>query len=239
MAHQLEAPGSDGAPEWHSLYRSRGDEVAEQRPVFTGDVFFDVPLAGADAAKNVIILQHPCAIRRDGVELMARLLVAGVNPSSILVPSKWAGGHYRQLPLAALRPGQEPEDYAAFFTRHHLATPDELAEGKRVACMSQVGINLLLQRWVHHNSRAVIPTQQYQQVSAPQFEEADLVEDWCLEREDDGIPLPTAAREIDWWLSERAEEGISRRDRLNDEQLRSQVRQEMRAHLRETRAAAR
>lgn len=236
MAHELDAPGSDDAPDWASLYRARGDEVSEHRPVFTGDVFFDVAVDAEDTPKNVIVLQHPCAIRMDGVTLMPKLLVAEVNPDGILKPSKWVGGHYKLLPLAALRPGEKPENFAAFFTKHHLVTPEQLTAGGRLACMSQIGVNLLLQRWVHHNSRAIIPTQQYQEVSAPQFEEADLTEDWCMEREDDGIDVELATREVDEWLSERDESGVSRRDRLNDEQQRSQTRKDLRAYLRQVRS---
>jgi hypothetical protein len=238
MTHQLEAPGEDESPEWDSLYRARGDEVSEHRPVFTGDVFFGVNVAGEAGPKNVMILQHPCAIRLDGVRLMPKLLVAEVTASGVLEPSRWAGGYYKQLPLAALRPGEKTEHFAAFFTKHHLVTPEELDGGYRVACMSQVGVNLLLQRWVHHNSRAVIPTDDYQAVSAPQFEEADLTEDWCIDREEDGVDINSATLEVDVWLSDRKEGSPSRRERLNDDQQRSQIRQDLRGHLRALRAAA-
>jgi hypothetical protein len=232
MADQLEAPGSDAVPEWSSLYRARGDEVTRHRPEFTGDVFADVSLAGEDQRKTLIILQHPCAIRTDGVALMSRLLVAEVIPDRILRPSQWADGHYKQLPLVELRPDENPAHFAAFFTKHYVATPAELRAGTRIACMSQRGVNLLLQRWVHHNSRVIVATQRYQEVSAPQFEEADMTEDWCMDREEDGVPLETAAREVDQWLSEKDSDGVSRRDQLKDEQQRGELRRALRAHLR-------
>lgn len=53
MVHNLEAPGTDEAPEYESLYRARGDEVAAQRPIFTGDVFFDVTVEGEEQTRNV------------------------------------------------------------------------------------------------------------------------------------------------------------------------------------------
>lgn len=71
---------------------------------------------------------------------------------------------------------------AAFFDEPYLVGPDDLDLDKRVACMSQTGVNLLLQRWVHHNSRAVIPTATYQEVSSPAYEETDLIEEWVEER---------------------------------------------------------
>jgi len=82
MAHSLEAPGTDEAPEFSSLFRARGDEVVAQRPIFTGDIFFDVTVEGEGSAKNVIVLQHPCVIRR-GIELTPKLLVAEVAGSCV------------------------------------------------------------------------------------------------------------------------------------------------------------
>lgn len=234
MAHELEAPGTDVAPEWASLYRARGEDVSMYRPVFSGDVFFNVPLAGDQAPKNLIILQHPCAIRA-GVKLLPKLLVAEVNPSGQLKPSLWPGTSFKQLPLAELRPAGKPVDFAAFFIKQHIVTPEELNAATRVACLSQRGVNLLMQRWVHHNSRVVVPTQMYHEVSAPQFEEADMIEDWCLDRDDDGVAVAAAEIEIDEWLSSKDEHGISRRDKLNDEQERSELRRTLREHLRSVR----
>jgi hypothetical protein len=123
------------------------------------------------------------------------------------------------------------ENYAASFVKHHLVMPAQLEAAERVVCMSQIGVNLLLQRWVHHNSRVVVPTQELQRMSAPQFEEADLTEEWCIDREDDDIEIEPATREVDSWLSELGAAGTSRRSRLNNEQQRSQIRRELRVHL--------
>jgi len=182
-----------------------------------------------------MVLQHPCAIRIDGVTLTPKLLVAEVNPSSILQPSKWAGGYFKQLPLAELRPDHTTKHYAASFDRHHLVTPAELDAAERIACLSQRGVNLMLQRWVHHNSRVVVPTYMYQEVSSPQFEEADMIEDWCIDRVEDGIGTFDATDEVDKWLSLQDDKGITRRARLQDEQERSELRREIRIHLREVR----
>ncbi len=77
MAGELEAPNSAG-----EIYLSRGDEVAPARPLFTGDIFQlpAVPGLRDDGAPDaVILLQHPCAFRTDGVDLAPRLLVAEVS----------------------------------------------------------------------------------------------------------------------------------------------------------------
>ncbi len=142
------------------------------------------------------------------------------------------------MPLAELIPEAKPSDHAAFLAKNHLVTPTELAAATRIACWSQRGVNLLMQRWVNHNTRVVIATQMYQEVSASQFEEADMTEDWCTDRDDDGVSAEAATIEIDGWLQEKNAIGESRQDRLKDEQQRSALRSELRAHLRSVRAVA-
>lgn len=233
MAHNLEAPGTDEAPEYESLYRARGDEVVAQRPVFTGDVFFDVTVEGEEQNRNVIVLQHPCVIRK-GIELTPKLLVAEVASAGLLPPSQWVEKFYRQLPLADLVAEDKSKHYAAYFDRHHLIKRTDVVLDHRIATMSQRGVNLLMQRWVHHNSRMVVPTQEYQKVTSAQYEEADIVEEWCIDREEDGVALDGATVEIDSWLT-GDKSSPSPRARLDDPQQRSAVRREVRAHLRAAR----
>lgn len=233
MAHNLEAPGTDEAPEYESLYRARGDEVVAQRPIFTGDVFFNVTVEGDEQASSVIVLQHPCVIRR-GIELTPNLLVAEVAPAALLPPSQWVEKFFRQLPLAELVAGATPKHFAAFFDRYHLIRRKDLELDHRVATMSQRGVNLLMQRWVHHNSRMVVPTQEYQKVTSAQYDEADIIEEWCIDREDDGVSLDDATVEIDTWLT-GDKSTTSPRARLEDPQQRSAIRREVRAHFRSTR----
>jgi hypothetical protein len=234
VADNLEAPGTDDAPDWANIYRARGDEVVPHRPIFTGDVFTGVQLAAESEPKTLIILQHPCAIRTDGITLVPRILVAEVQRASILAPSKWPAGHFKQMPLAELVPGdgdKAPQHYSALLHVLHLATPAELQRATRIACMSQIGVNLLLQRWVHHNSRAVVATHLYQEVSSAQFEEAEITEDWCIDREDDGVDIATATTQIDAWLSTATDDGSTNRDLLKNPQKRSNIRKAMRSHL--------
>ncbi len=91
MGHDLEHPGgTDDDPDWESLYRARGEDVVAHRPFITGDVFEKtlVQGIGATKTKTVALLQHPCALRTNGVDLVARLLVAEVR-------------QFTPLPLAA------------------------------------------------------------------------------------------------------------------------------------------
>ena len=230
MSHSLEAPGTDEAPEYSSLYRARGNEIAEQRPIFTGDVFFGVPVIGEDEPRNVVVLQHPCVIRR-GLVLTPKLLVAEVKPEAVHRPSTW-GRFPRQMPLAELVDGT-PTHYVAFFVDHQLVRPGSLEIDRRVACLSQRGVNLLMQRWVHHNSRVIVPTQDYQDVTSPQYEEADIIEEWCIDRDDDGVGVEDATQAIETWLGAG---DPSPRKRLEDPQQRSAVRRENRAALRAARS---
>ena len=232
MAHSLETPGTDEAPECSSLYRARGDEVVAQRPIFTGDVLFGVPVIGEDEPKNVLVLQHPCVIRR-GLVLTPKLLVAEVRPEGVNRPSRW-DRLPRQMPLSQLVVDGTPAHYAAFFVDHQLVRRESLDVNRRVACMSQRGVNLLMQRWVHHNSRVIVPTYEYQDVTSPQYEEADIIEEWCIDREDDGRSPDEATVEIDSWLT-GDKSPTSPRARLEDPQQRSAIRREVRAHLRSTR----
>jgi hypothetical protein len=70
-----------------------------------------------------------------------------------------------------------------------------------------------------------------QEVTAADLEEADMTEDWRREREDDSIARIGATTEIGDWLSLSDANGVSPRERLKDEQQRSQLRREIRAHL--------
>jgi hypothetical protein len=70
---------------------------------------------------------------------------------------------------------------------------------------------------------------------SPQFEEADIIENWCSDREDDGIKLTAAAEEIDAWLGDKSATGISACESLKNVQYRSTVRQAVRKHLKEVR----
>ncbi len=235
MAHDLEYPGIEGVPDWDTLYRARGDEVVRHRPVFTGDVFdkITVQSLGETRIKKIIVLQHPCALRTNGVDLQPRLLVAEVRSHNVIPAEDWTG-HVAKMPLPELVPSlaSAKRHQAAFFDAPYLVGPDALNLDKRIACLSPTGVNLLLQRWVHHNSRAVVPTMTYQEVCSPAYEEADLIEEWCEQRVEAGIDIHSAATEAVKWLREDAGGGVIQQRLLDDPQSRSTVRRQMRAALR-------
>jgi hypothetical protein len=239
VAHNLEYPRGEDAPDWSSLYRTRGQEVASHRPIFTGDIFESatVHAVGETKTKTVIILQHPCALREDGINLQSRLLVAELRNHRPIPPADWLSGHYAKMPLPDLMPniGSGKRHQAAFFDALYFVRGDTLDADKRIASLSQVGVNLLLQRWVHHNSRVVVPTATYQEQTSPSYEEADLIEEWCDERIQMGSELDDAAIEALKWLRDDFGSGTSRQEMLQEPQKRSAVRRQMRQALRSLR----
>lgn len=235
MADDLECPGPAGSPDWSSLYRYRGAEVDEARPVFTGDVFLGVDVHGVDGlatSKNIMVVQHPCALRSNGIDLSPKLLVVEVVPSELFAASRWKG-NYRVMPLPELVPGSENEHYSGLFLEACLVIPDALAADKRIACMSPSGVNLLLQRWVYHNSRAAIATSKYDDATSAQYEEADAIEDWCDIRRGKGISIEDATTEAVNWFSDDGGGGVPRRVLLENRQYRSNIRKAMRKYCKQ------
>lgn len=237
-ARVLEAPGTRESPNWSALYRARGDEVSATRPIFTGDIFRMPGASGMGVEDEfVLVLQHPCALRTNGVDLVSRLLVAEVREHQLISAGDWKR-HFKFMPLPDMH--ATGTHFAA-----HLHTPDivdseALLLDNRIVSMSQAGVNLLLQRWVHHNSRVIVPTIEYQKVTEEQFEEADLVEDWCddLVSEPADIVAETEAAHS-WLRSSSPEEGRSWQQLLQNPQSRGMVRAAMRKHVRELRDSRR
>lgn len=232
----LEAPGPAGNPDWDSLYLYKGTETVEGRPIFTGDVFFGAEVQGVGAIENkdVIVVQHPCALRVGGINLATSLIVAEVIPAKLYAESEWQG-NYKIMPLPFLT-GEDSPHYAAAFMEMYLAISDSLDLGKRVASMSLTGVNLLLQRFMYHNSRAVLPTWKYNEVISGPYDEADCIEEWCAIRIPKGITVGEASAEATKWFDDDGGSGVIRRTLLDNPQLRPQVRKAMRKFARELEA---
>lgn len=220
----LQTPPGAEAGHWHSLYRAVGEEVNPHRPVFTGDVF---ELGG----RRVAVLQHPCALRSNGVDLQRSVLVAEVQGSQYLNADQWTG-NYRVMPLPTLGFGGESHSRIAF-VKLDVVSDKQLLEAQRLACLSEVGVNLLLQRWVHHNSRVVVPTHDYQEATGGPFEEAELVEEWCDKFVADGHRLAECQMAAHDWLRGK-EPGMqeTRQQLLEVPEHRSSVRRALRVRLR-------
>jgi hypothetical protein len=235
----LEAPGPAGNPDWNSLYLYKGAEIVEGRPIFTGDVFFDAEIQGVGAIenKNIIVVQHPCALRVDAINLATSLIVAEVIPARLYAEGEWQG-NYKIMPLPHLTEEDNPH-YAVAFTAMYLAISDSLDLGKRVASMSPTGVNLLLQRFMYHNSRAALPTWKYNEVISGPYDEADCIEEWCAIRVPKGLTVEEASIEAAKWFDDEGGSGVTRRSLLDNPQHRPQVRKAMKRFARELEAPRR
>lgn len=222
MEVDLEEPTSPD-----ELYRSRGDEVEEFRPEFTGDVFSNVQLDGR--VITAMVLQHPCALR-DGPTLIPRVLVAEVT--SYQQVADWTA-YVKVMPLPDLM--KDGRHFAAKFKEPWLATPKQLVSAERIAVLSQRGVNLLLQRWVNHNSRAIVETSTFSKATVAAFDEADLTEEWCGLRTDQGSKdLVAVIKEADEWFGKDHSTGQQRRLALGNPQDRSAIQRDMKRHLRDS-----
>ncbi|WP_152975375.1 hypothetical protein [Rhodococcus rhodochrous] len=212
--YKLETPSSVSA-----LYAALGEDAKTSRPAFTGDIY-----SSAQEGKFMLV-QHPCALRR-GVALLPRLLAVAVKPTNGL-PEDWSVGHFKMMPLPELETG----NHGAYFGELTLVTPDDVSGARRVAMLSHHGVNLLLQRWIYHNSRVVIPTLRYAEQTFGPFNEADLAQDWVDDRV--SLDLGSALSEFDAWLGEQPNgDGVTRRMMLGDLQSASMVRRDARAQVR-------
>lgn len=207
-------------PTNESIYMARAEDAAlyELRPHFTGDV-----LRRDDEV--AIILQHPCAIRKGG--LLPKLLLASVTKGAGPFPKDWSTGHFKKFPLPDLL--EDGADYTAAFVDPIVWTAADVMGAERLAVLSPLGVNLLLQRWVHHNTRVAIPTSTLNEVTMGPFEEADLVCDISVELAESGGSWSKAQVLADAWLGEPHLGGADRRTALDDPQQRSVIRQQARA----------
>ncbi|MEU3059006.1 hypothetical protein [Streptomyces subrutilus] len=233
MAYQLEAP-----KEWDDLYQARGDDVNLYRPFLTGDVFRGVPTvdSAGEKKRDVILVQHPCSLRIDGVRLVPKLLVAKVQQFPVVEREDWTG-HVRIMPLPELLPEEKnpkKRHSSARFEDLFIVTPEQLSQGVRHACMSPLGINTLMQRWVFNSTRVTVPTTTFHERNAAVFEEVDLIEEWCEERAEAMDPVDASAECVAWLRQPSVDGGVSRQLALREAQQRSPIRRQMRTYLKAT-----
>jgi hypothetical protein len=233
VVKELEAPGGD-PPDWDSIYIARpGDELAAYRPVMTGDVFNRVELYAADGTRkirNVMVIQHPCAIRQGAIEIAESILVAVVDDHPFIEPSAWKG-HSKLMPLPDFRRETQSRKrhQAAFFDRHYIAHRSQLSD--RISALSLSGTNLLLQRWVRYSSGVVVPTYDLDGVVCPVYEEVEIVEEWCETALANGKRQEDAEIAVVAWLDETTG-GVTRREALVSSQYRARIRREARSRVR-------
>jgi len=157
------------------LYFARGQDVNNHRPLFTGDVLLSVPIPGVQEEGLGIVIAHPCSIRGAQGRLQDRLLVAAVRSHDPVSRKRWTDGFYALSPLPDL--GGHGYCVGHLDRLGRAATIDATAT-ERVACLSEVGINILQERLTFHLTRAAIPRERFQEAFAHTVVEADLLEEW-------------------------------------------------------------
>lgn len=225
----MRAPSGHDRGSYEGLYLARGNEVALERPLLTGDVFerarITSPIDGSVTKATVMILQHPCSLRQDGVTLNPVLLAAVVNKHKPI--SDW-DTHAKLMPLPDLYPtiGSQKQHQAGMFDKLVMVSSTQLeSEASRVACLSQEGIALLFQRWIFASTRAIVEFERVNEVIAGPFTEAEIIEEWCSYAATYGVPTTAAAIDCLGWLREDGGSGM-RQHLLDRPELRSAIRRE-------------
>jgi hypothetical protein len=211
------------------LYRASGEEVNPLRPFFTGDVFAQVVTSEAAGASMAMIVGHPCSMRSGG-RLSDRLLMATVREQPALPPSAWECGHYAKMPLPDVV--EAGRLHVAHLDDIGMLQTDRLRSARRIACLSEFGVNMLQQRVVWHLTRLEVQTFTFHEAFAHTQDEADLLEEW------NDVVCTAGVREVDAIAAfeqfVRADRGAGKslQDNLKDPQLRSAVRATCRAEAR-------
>lgn len=170
MAVELDSPGSVEA-----LYLERNDPTEPWRPIMTGDVFAGPQVAGCDDHQFVMVLAHPCSLRR-GVTLVERVQSLPVCLHQPVALDAWKG-HYRVMPLPELL-GEGGASYAARLTEFGMVARGELDLDRRLCCLTELGVVLLQQRFFHNQSRVRVGRDRLFEASAPVFTEVELWSQW-------------------------------------------------------------
>lgn len=161
------------------LYLARADEVDPYRPILQGDVFHDVLIPGVELDyEHAMVIAHPCSMRR-GPDLVPRIQMLPVTSYEDVPFRRWPTDHPRVFPLRNLT--LEDRHFAASFLETGMVTSSELASQRRVATLTERGILVLQQRYVHYLTRAVMQLEQLEEVCGHVLAEAELLEDWNVE----------------------------------------------------------
>jgi hypothetical protein len=217
------------------MYLARGEEVDRLRPVMQGDVFAEVQIPGIDFGLGLaMVLTHPCTMRGAGGLLRPKLSMARIVTYQPLPLQRWPAGHYGVMPLPELRQ-RDGESLAVAFEEAGTVRAESLQTTGRIAYLTDYGVTVLQQRFLHHHSRIVVPLPDLHAQAAPNFEEADLLHEWLEELVRDPESSEEVARrtrDFDAYLNGN---GGELRDMLKSETTRSTVRKRVRVEMRQRR----
>lgn len=178
MPRELETPRDVG-----DIYLARADEVEVYRPIVTGDVFSGVHIPGVDdTEKNLaMVVTHPCSMRGANGRLNDKVTFARVSEFDPFPLRAWPKLHQKKMPLPELL---APGDAAFFLTELEEAgrvRTSDVAYDRRIACLSDFGIMLMLQRLVFSHTREIVDINTLTQVVEHVLEEVRLLEEWNQE----------------------------------------------------------
>jgi hypothetical protein len=228
----LDRPDSD-----ENLYETYGSEEDDPlRPVFQGDVFTGITLAGYESSHHeaVMLVGHPCSLR-EGADLRSRLQAIAVRPHQRVPPEVWPTAYKQCLPLPALDDGGSK---AALVREMGIVTREQVTNARRVATLSKRGILLLQQRLVWTLARTVVRLDTFEEHNAPQFTELELLEYWNEQLCDKCAPaeltvaLETVAKQFEDYMREGGW-----REMLEQPERRTEVRRAARLEAEHRRAA--
>jgi hypothetical protein len=155
------------------LYLARNEDISPARPILTGDVIAGVEI-GVEHDGHVMIVAHPCSMRGAGGQLRPRIAAAPIRRYAELPLDDWPSGHFNVFPLPALFEHSQ----AVHLRELGTARRQDLAEAQRVACLSDYGIYLFQQRFVHSLTRVVVGIEQFEDATGHVLAEAELEEEW-------------------------------------------------------------
>lgn len=211
-------------PEEDRPHHLSGEDLVIYRPLLTGDVFQDVPIKGLDGTFTVVIIGHPCTIRR-GPHLSPEIPCCLVTDCERLPFEKWPEGHFALFPLPDIPDLGSPK--GASLDSWVTVPSGELSRERRCLALSDEGILLLQQRFVHSLTRVVVDLPTLREHEAHVFVEAELEEDWLEDLAIDTTDLSPEIEEFDRFMGEDG-----RRSELRDPLLHSKVRKEVRREVR-------
>jgi len=125
---------------------------------------------------------------------------------------------------------QGGEFYAAHFIDSAPVASATLDPRKRIAYLTEFGVNLLQQRMIWHLTRFEVATAKLHEAFSHTFEEADLLEEWLETFDLSATSLEDATAEFDAFIRTNAGDGdATLQEWLREPQRRSSVRNRMRA----------
>lgn len=199
----------------------------------TGDVFDAVEIPGVKGGAGLaMLLAHPCSMRR-GAHVRDHVQMARVDVGPAITAAAW-DGNYGVMPLPDLV-GPGDSRYRATFELAGRVPTATLQLSRRLACLSERGITLLLQRLAFGQTRVVVDLDTLHDAIAHVLEEADLLEEWlssrCQVADHELVAAIHREEEQFGALMNGAVNGVTRRQRLLDPKERAAVRRMVREAL--------